>query len=157
VALRIALASDDPSLRNLGMRTWVASVKRLTFDIVLPADVQKIVDQSETDPKPADSPLLNAEWLKTWMRRGFQQTFEFSDVDLLKNTGQIAPIPHHRSDKPEDFTLSGAQLTFSVEIDDNLRCGFRVAPASDLMLRGSASCLINQAVSPRLVVTAPMF
>src|ERR1700728_4808787 len=49
VALRIVFHSDDPNMRALGLRAYIASLHELTFDIELPAQAQRQYDDAQAD------------------------------------------------------------------------------------------------------------
>lgn len=157
VALRAALSSDDPAMRNLAMRTWIAGLKRLNLSVVLPGDLQKQADAALLDPKVGTDFYRRTPWLEAWSRRAFQVSLGFTEVDVAKNTGKVISLPPY-GQQPDEFTISGTQLFITVPLDFHpgpATCHLTLAPTAALVLEGVVACDFNFP-SPQFRVTAPM-
>ena len=157
LAVRTAFASDDPQLRNLAMRTWVAGLKRLTVDILLPSDLQAKVDQAILDPKRDDGLFTSNKWLSAWATKSFQCSLGFTDIDLERNTGKVfSGTDEHGA---TIFTITGTQVFLTVTMYfatmRPLSCVFRLSPSTSMTLQGTVSCDFGFP-SPKLSVSAPM-
>ena len=160
LAIRIAFASDDPQMRGLAMRVWVASLKHLTVDVVLPDEVRKEVDKAlyQSDKKGGETE--QPRWLQVWTGRSLEVSFIFSDGDVAKGSGSVITTPICCNNKPVEFTISGSQLVMSLPVTFPggivPECHFRIEPASNLTLTGSVACQFNFP-SPKLPIAGPMF
>jgi hypothetical protein len=146
VALRTALASDDADLRGLAMRAYVATRQRVTFDIILPATVQKQLDATELDPKARDELATKYRFLVQVLAVAGKFQLEFKDYAFPQDVGTL------RNGLP--FTITGDR--FSVRgtmIPYFPECFLTVAPARTLSFEGTLAC----PDWPKLAVVARIF
>ena len=158
VAMRIAFSSDDPAMRDFAMRVWVAGLKRLTLDVVMPADLQKTVDAAMTDANQS-AELAKIKWLGFWSNRAFQVSFAFSSYDVVKNSGKVYSLPDFTEANQTDFSIIGSQLQIVAAVSSPgsypIQCSFRLSPSAKLSLEGTVSCPYG-GPSPKLLVNGPM-
>ena len=160
LAVRIALASDDPQMRGLAMRVWVGSLKQLTVDVILPADIQKDVDKDAFQLGKKDEKTSQPRWLALWSGRSLEVSFVFSDTDVAKGSGSLMTLPTCCGIRPVEFAISGTQLFVTAPVlfpsVNPVDCHFRMEPATNLTVTGNVSCNFEGA-SPKLPITGPMF
>jgi hypothetical protein len=152
MALRLAFQSDDANLRSLAMRAYIANLKELTFDIVLPAQVEQQYEAVQ------DAPQKSAEFLKTYpyvgalVQLGFKVHLKFLRYNSSEPTGDVQTT----SGAPVPFTISGDRLSARVPVSGWCYIDFR--PSNNMTLLGTMNCEQNGVFRfPRLGLSAPIF
>lgn len=159
-ALRIALASDDPSVRAIALRAYMANLKELRFDVQSPPDIQRQLDAALSgDPERIAGLMTRYPYLKALSRSEYQVHFRLKNYAMSSNTGQ-AEVQNDLT-----FTISGDRVSGKGALfADWVECGFEFQPQmivknSPPVLKGSLQCAQTMGAYfiPRLTITAPMF
>src|ERR1017187_6992916 len=155
-ALKIVFHSDDQSMRALGLRAYIASLKELTFEIQLPAQIQRQYDDAQGDADKTKELSTKFPYLEVLAKSGLLVRIVFSKYDMTKSTG----VADSGSGRPGTFTISGDRLTGSMPTRFlyNPTCNFDFRPATDMSLKGTLTCeAIGVYIFPRFQISAPIF
>jgi hypothetical protein len=161
VALRIVFHSDDPNMRALGLRAYIASLHELTFDIELPAQAQRQYDDAQADDDKMNALLKQHPYLAVFAGFGFRISLDFSKYDMTKTTGVITDSRSQTN--PGAFAVSGDRVAGTFRLSSIVLgsppCSFDFKPTADMVLKGSLSCDASghSIMIPRLSISAPIF
>ena len=151
IAIRTAFASDDPQLKGLAMRAYLATHKNLMFDIALPAALQAQYDSASP---PAMQELFKLyPYSKRLSRAAFKLHFLITEYNFGDNDGAITSYDHdYRAVK---FTVTGAKTaSYLLVVDLDANCFVDFQAAKTLTLDGTLAC---QGEWPKLSISAPAF
>lgn len=154
--LRAAVAGDDANLRALALRAYLATTKQLTFQIELPAILQKEYEQASVSAE-----RLREFSIKNYMaglvaQTGFRFSLAIVESDMSSGSGRWHE-PGAYDKFP--FVVSGDRLTSTVglALGGNLRrCIIDFRPSRDLKLNGLLTCQ-SSSPTPAMKITSPMF
>jgi hypothetical protein len=140
IALKTAFASKDPELRTVALRSYLATVTNLQFDIRDPAEGSE-PSKPGAAQKPASKPDQQIEKLRTVLSRKF--LLQIQEVDL--KTGKFTVYPMNGQVRPRDDTRAegqvvGTRVRTVLNVYGAGQCAIEVSPTSELMLEGTASC-----------------
>jgi hypothetical protein len=159
-ALKIALAADDPSVRAIALRAYMANLKELRFDVQSPPDIQRQLDAALSgDPARIADLVKRYPYLEYVVAAGYEVHFRLKDYAMSSNTGQ-AWVSASNADLT--FAISGDRVSGTGGPFRFAECGFEFQPQmivknSPPVLKGTLQCAHNGYFYPRLTITAPMF
>jgi len=147
VALRIALTGEDRELRGLALRAYLVSRKEITFEVMLPSNIQAQFDASRSDPAAehvfsARNPYVNylaasaSRFQLSFPDYAFEQDRGTAHCDV--NTGQ--------------FAIIGDRLAVKLPLNNWGECYVDFSPKGQ-MFSGTVAC----GSWPKLAITAPSF
>ena len=154
IALRTALSGDDPALRGLATRAYIATTQQVDFDIKLPPAIQKQYDAAEGDQSKLAPILRNVE-VREASAAGFHFRLVFKDYTISQSSGTVAA-----EGADAKFTVSGER--FFTHIPTRFGglgtiCDVEFRPSRDLLLDGTLWCASFGTASPKLIISAAMF
>ena len=143
LATRIAFASDDAELRGLALRAYLATHKELTFDVALPAAVQKQFDTAT----PNTMPDMNKQYpyVAALNNVAFRFKIVIKDYSFGQDTGRVVM-------REAPFTITGEKFSMSLDISYLGTCYVDFSPGRKQNLEGFLAC---QGGWPRLAITSP--
>jgi hypothetical protein len=152
MALRLAFQSDDPNLRSLAMRAYIANLKELSFDIALPDQIAHQYEAVQDDPQKSAEFLRTYPYVGAIAQLGFKVHLKFLRYNSSEPTGDVQTT----SGPPVPFTISGDRLSARIPLIVGCYIDFR--PSNNMTLLGTMNCEQNGAQRfPRLAITAPIF
>jgi hypothetical protein len=158
LALRIVFHSDDPNMRALGVRAYIASLNDITFDVQFPAAVQHQYEEAQGDEDRMNALIKQHPYVGGFISSGLRLRLIFSKYDMTKNTGVLADAKV--VSVPGAFTVSGDRVTGSFTSALNTLgiapCSVDFRPTTEASLRGSLVCDLRSLI-PRLSISAPIF
>jgi hypothetical protein len=156
MALRLAFQSDDANLRSLAMRAYIANLKELTFDILLPDSVERQYEAVQSDPHKTDELFKTFPYMGAIANVGFKVRLTFTRYNSSESTGEVQGYG-----APVSFMISGDRLSARVnEAWGGFAsfCSFDFRPSNNMTLLGTMNCEpFNGARVPRLAISAPIF
>jgi hypothetical protein len=161
-ALRIALASDDASVRAIALRAYMANLKELDFDIQSPPEIQRQLDAAlNSDPDRMQDLFKRYPYLGYLSQNfHFRLHLRFKDYSMSRSTGVVTGGGNY----PETFTVSGDRVSANGSLLWNGPCTFEFQPQSLVrnsppVLKGTLMCSQrdNYTIFPRMTITAPLF
>lgn len=154
-ALRLAFRSDDANLRSLALRAYIANMKELTFDVLVPAQVERQYEAVQDDPSKRDAFFKSYNYIRYLESAGFKAKLVFIRYNSTDSTGAVRDST--RDMDSNVFTISGDRLTTKVRTRFSLACYFDIRPSNDMTLHGTMACEDNNGPFPRLGISAPIF
>jgi hypothetical protein len=156
-ALRIVFHSDDPNMRSLGIRAYVASLKELTFDAQLPPQVQRQYDDAQGETEKLKDIFSRYPYVQILAGSALRIHVVFSKYEITNGAGVAAS-----GAQPGSFTISGDRVSVTTNISfasaGNFNCNFDFRPSAEMIFRGTLACgSINQYVFPKISISAPIF
>ena len=134
IAMRTAFAGDDPDLRALALRGYLAGHKEFTFDITLPPAMQKALDSrtpSNAQELSRQYPMLSV--LSSWSKRVHLELTEFNFAD---SSGQIKAT----ETRPARFAITGDVLSTVLGFAGVGQCYIDFGPTARQTLEGTMAC-----------------
>ncbi len=147
VALRTALSSDDAALRGLAMRAYLATRKEITFDIVLPAPIQKQVDAAQFDQTALQELSRKYDFLRFVLAQSSRFHLTFDDYSFNQDVGTL------ESARKASFSITGDKLSTLVPLIGLGTCYVDFKPTRNLTFEGTMAC----GPWPKLAISAPIF
>lgn len=153
LALRLAFQSDDANLRSLAMRAYIANLKELTFDILLPDEVARQYEAVQNDPRKVAEFYKAYPYVQSLANSGFKAQLTFPGYSRSESTGDIQGGTPGRA----PFTISGDRLSAKVGLPWG-GCYLDFKPSNEMTLRGTMACSANGYIQyPKLGISAPIF
>jgi hypothetical protein len=145
-ALRTAFAGDDKELRGLALRAYLATRKEITFEVMLPPEVQAAYDTSRSDPS-AERAFKQKYPFHTYLT-GSANRFQlgFPDYAFAQDRGTAYSERRNGS-----FTITGERLTTMLPLHNWGQCYVDFAPTRRQAFEGTLAC----GPWPKLAITAP--
>jgi hypothetical protein len=133
-AIRIAVASQDESVRALGFRAYIVAMGSVQFDFLLtPQEKQQIDDRhagrNTLLPRYLDSLFYAGPWVK----------IAFEQPSLTSVRGFVK-----QESNRFEFTMRGERLTFSGPTSfggGSPTCSWDIKPTRELKIAGTLTCL----------------
>jgi hypothetical protein len=176
--LQTAFKSNDPSLRSIGVRAYIASLRELTLNLQLQPDIQRQFDEAQADSEAATKLIKKYPYIDFLEKHGFRLHLAFGEYDMATTRGIISESSLGNSSKGT-FAIARDRLTgmvratvlrlgkaptvFASEINyTTVECGFDVRPAydptEDPTWKGSLSCQNwGNVTIPRIALSSPIF
>jgi hypothetical protein len=160
VALSLAFRSDDPDLRGLAMRAYIASRKEIALDIQLPPELQRKFDEAQADPEKMKTLTAGYPFLNYIAGCAFRVQYAFSKYDMSSNTGVITNPARKEGSSPAPFAISGDRLNATVDTQLGgawSKCSVDFRPTGNTF-RGTLACQawMGDIIFPKLSVSAPI-
>jgi hypothetical protein len=154
LALRLAFQSDDANLRSLAMRAYIANLKEVTFDILLPAQVASQWEAALNDPHKTDELFRAYGYMRFLVGTGFKVHLKFTRYNSAEPTGEVQVS----GGQPAPFTISSDRLSVKADVRDVSQCYLDFRPSNDMTLRGTMACESRSGAHfPKLGISAPLF
>jgi hypothetical protein len=163
IAVRTLVASDDPVMRGLAMRGYIAVTRQLELEVVLPEAQLAVVQQARSAPNGL--PSLRGgphHWLGVLGEQQFRVKLWFERASVLDPGGVVGTVPSlERQRYPHNVTsyvVRGDRITFRLQPwwGAGFVCDFDLRPARDAEIAGVMACIGDRFSSP-VQVAAPMF
>jgi hypothetical protein len=154
LALRLAFQSDDANLRSLAMRAYIANLKEVTFDILLPAQVASQWEAVLNDPHKIDELVRAYGYMGRLATIGFRVHLTFTRYNSAEPTGEVQVS----GGQAAPFTISSDRLSVKAEVRGVGQCYLDFRPSNDMTLRGTMTCEPYGSIHyPKLGISAPIF
>jgi hypothetical protein len=154
LALRLAFQSDDANLRALAMRAYIANLKEVTFDMLLPAQVVRLYEAAQNDPHRTDELFQTYSYLRYLAGAGFKVHLVFTRYNSAEPTGEV----RLNGANAAPFTISGDRLSAKADMPNVKSCYLDFRPSNDMTLRGTMVCEPEGNTRfPKLGISAPLF
>lgn len=147
VAIRTAFASDDPELRELGMRAVLGSAGELTFDVALPADTKRAYDAARGDALKTRQFDREDPYVGFLARQSFRLHLTVTHYEFPQPGGNAEAIQR----RPAPFVIRGSQFSSKMPTPFG-SCYVDFAPTPKATLEGTLACDGNW---PKLTIAAP--
>lgn len=147
VALRTALSSDDADLRGLAMRAYLATRKDITFNVVLPATIQKQFEAAQFDQAALQDLGRKYLFLPTLLSISSKIHLRFKDYAITQDQGSL------ETDRIASFSIMGDRLSSFAYIPAVGFCYIDFAPTRKLTFEGALAC----GPWPKLTISAQVF
>ena len=133
IAMRTAFASDDPDLRAIALRAYLASHKEFTFDVILPPDLQKLVDSATSGTRQE----LNKRYpfLVTLTNYAYKIHLKVTDYKMEENVGGMVA---NAGEAP--FSITGDELSMMITLANIGPCYIDFSPTRKQALEGTIAC-----------------
>jgi len=158
IAIRTAVASDDPVTRGIGMRAYIASTRVLHMEVELPPDVMKVVEELRNTQNGLRSARAPYAYLQSLSMAQFKIDLHFEETDIRAPRGVLFAgmvNPEYRG----DFSVRGDRLTSSLRTRIGpwtYDCSFDIRPTTELNIVGTMKCN-HQEYTRTINLIAPMF
>jgi len=141
IALKTAFASKDPELRSVALRSYLATVTNLQFEIRDPGEGSEPSKPGTAVQKPVSKPDQQIERLRAVLSRRF--LLQIQEVDL--KTGKFTVYAMNGLAKPRDDARSegqvvGTRVRVLLNVYGAGQCAIEASPTSELSLEGTATC-----------------
>ncbi len=167
--LRIAFRGEDPTLKALAFRSYLASTAELSFTTQLPPTIEAQYQSTLDDPERAGDFGKKFPWIGFYAQLGGQVHFTISNYKADTGRG-MATTDYNRAFKVDrdmataPFTVSGDRVTSTLTLYGR-QCALEFRPGTDLQLRGTLLCNggggrrgpDEGSPMPRILVTSPLF
>jgi hypothetical protein len=145
IAIRTAMALDDPQMRALAMRAYVSVVGQVTFDWLYPEAIQKEIDRTNGDEKRiADIRRQNREIMQYYDAYARKVTFLFQDFDLSSSKFQVFSLAGSAEPNKSlggEGRVVGDRLQFRIPVyNGSIPCSVEISPTASLDLAGQMNC-----------------
>jgi hypothetical protein len=129
IAIRSALANDDPDLRALGMQAYISSIQEIVVNYIPDPEDKKLLDRlgAEERRKYIDQ---RGGYLRNLGGFGFVQHFRISDYQINSGSGKIEGSIGRGS-----FRVVGTRMQFKINF-----CNYELSPNRQMKLSGQARC-----------------
>jgi hypothetical protein len=134
IAMRTAFASDDPDLRAIALRGYLAGHKEFTFDIVLPPAMQKAYE--ERTPKTEAELDRTYPQLRTLVAWSQRIHFIVTDYKFGDSSGEMKTTTSGAA----KFNFTGDTVSTVQELSYVGQCYFDFGPTNKQTLDGTMSC-----------------
>jgi len=161
IAMRLAFQSDDVNLRSLAMRSYIAGLKGLTFDILLPPQIQAQFDAIQYDPDLLADFYKKHLYVRYLASHSNQVHLLFSKYTFESNAGSVSEVTVPGSVRA--FTITGDRIATSVDMfffGFTTSCSIEFRPDNDMLFAGTLKCNDTgnaHAIFPKLSITSPIF
>jgi hypothetical protein len=157
-AVRTLVSSDDPVMRGLAMRGYLAATRELSLDVVLPANEMKALEDARAQPNFPNNMGENYHDLRLLNSIAFKFTLTFEGLKISSNIGKVRTFKNNNHELYKtEYIVRGERITFKnyYWIDSRDRsCATELAPTKKALIVGTISC--NGWVRP-IQVEASMF
>jgi hypothetical protein len=154
LAIKAAMNSNDPDLKSVALRGYLASQRDLYLDARLPKEVEAALEQADAKDREA---IVTRRAVAEWRQgTGDRVHVRLEKMDL--KTGRFVAYGMNRLDKTDERTrgdghIVGTRVRMSVGIWGVRRCVIELVPTQTLTLDGSATC-DNM---PRMLLSTQMY
>jgi len=143
------------NLRSLAFRAYIANVKELTLDVLLPAQIARQYEAVQGDSDRDSSFRRTYRFMEYVERNGLQAHLVIAKYRAEDSTGTIQDAGQGA---PAQFTISGDRLIARVSGFAGEMCNYDFRPSSDMTLHGTMSCeAMGDTYFPKLGLTARIF
>jgi hypothetical protein len=154
LAIKAAMAGNDPELRSIALRGYMVSTRDLYLDSRPAPEVQRRVE--DPDAKEQEIATMRSQIAQWRAVTGDRLHVRLDKLDA--RTGRFSAYGMNQLDKLDervrgDGNIVGSRIRMSFAVWNLRRCTVDLAPTSALTLEGSATC-DNM---PRMLLTMPMF
>lgn len=154
LALRLAFKSDDANLRSSAMRAYIANLKGISFDILLPAGMSRQYEAVQGDQHGTEELFKTYPYVRFLAGAGLKIHLTFTRYNSSESTGDLQVLGHGTT---YPFTISGDRLSVNVDPGWSL-CNLEFRPSNDMTLSGIMTCQNhNSDYFPKLGISAPLF
>ena len=155
IAIRTLVSSDDPVLRGMAMRGYIAVTRDLVLEAVLNQAEMKVLTEARAQPdgvRNLHSPYAHLSQMATV---GFKFPLVFEITSIKEPRGKVME-PYYK--QPVNYTVRGDRITFAIAAMSNVsvKCEFELAPKKDATIGGTMTCPHEYFTKP-VIVAAPMF
>lgn len=160
--LQFALVSDDPNVRALAFRAYIASVKQFTFLIQLPPNIQRELDAVSGDPNKFSNEFSRKyPGVYYYAMAGLRFTLRLKEYDLSRNQGTWTDFQEASSNRQYPFTILGSRISSTIGIyfgsSSLSNCAIDFSSTRELKLVGNLACPTSGASTTVVKFEAPMF
>ncbi len=160
LAVRAMIASDDPAVRSIAMRGYIAAARTLVLEVVLAQDELKVLETARAQPNGLSNLRSPNVHLRRLGERQFRFTFEFRETPLRSMTGRVN-LPGYANSSSQSvnalYTVRGERLTFRISpVDGWNECDFELRGTRDANIEGTMACQHQDFQRPVQLI-APMF
>jgi hypothetical protein len=156
IAIRTLVASDDPVLRGMAMRGYIAVTRELVLEVVLSQADMKVLTAARAEQNGISnlrSPYLH---LREMAAVGFKFPFGFEIASIKEPRGKVF-LPSDSRNYNAVYSVRGERITFGIAAAYGwVKCEFDLAPKKDATIVGTFTCPHSSFTGPVNVV-APMF
>lgn len=146
VALRTAFTGDDRELRALALRAYLASRKEITFEVVLPPDVQAAFNAAQSD-RGASQTFNHKYPFHAYLTQAASRfQLGFPDYAFPQDRGTANSEGRNGS-----FVITGDRLTTMLWLHNWGSCYVDFMPTQRQAFEGTLAC----GPWPKLAITAP--
>jgi hypothetical protein len=158
IAVRTLVASDDPVLRGLAMRGYIAVTRELVLQVALSAPEMKALQDARVLPNGVNNIKPPYRHLSELDRVGFKFTFDFEPTSIKEPRGKVVSLANKRDPNAASaYAVRGERITFSASPAYGwARCDFDLAPRKDATIVGTMTCG-HSGLSAPVTLIAPMF
>jgi len=159
IAIRTLIASEDPVLRGIAMRGYIAVTQSIIFDVALPADVMRIVEQSRNSQNPFQGIAPPHSYITLLSFGQFRVSVHFQPTGINSVRGVVAPsAPVAQAAGRTEYVVRGDRITFEMApaFINGVRCSFELRPERNAHIAGTMTCSDRMFTRP-IALIAPMF
>lgn len=156
IAIRTLVASDDPVLRGMAMRGYIAVTRNLVLEVALNQAEMKVLTAARAEPNginKLDSPYRH---LREMAAVGFKFPLGFEISSIKEPRGKVF-LPNDSRNHNAVYSVRGERITFGLSPTSSwIKCEFDLAPKKDATIVGTMTCPHSSFNAP-VTVVAPMF
>ncbi len=147
LAIRHAMAIDDEQLRSLAMRHYVATLDTVSFEWLLPPELDAEMKSADGDRKKEDAVRKSwSRFLSEYEGVAGLLTIGFDELDPLKTSFKAYTLMRQRGPS-EDYSgagrFVGSKMIFrspSRFANNTYQCTYEIRPTDSLELAGIMRC-----------------
>jgi hypothetical protein len=146
IALRTALSGDDKELRGLALRAYLASRKEITFEVIVPPEVQAAFNAAQSDTRASQTFNQKYPFHAYLTREASRFQLGFPDYAFAQDRGTV-----NSGGRNSSFTITGDRLTTMLWLHNWGSCYVDFTPTRRQAFEGTLAC----GPWPKLKITAP--
>ena len=159
IAIRTLVSGDDPVLRGMAMRGYIAVTRQLVLEVALSPQEMKVLQDARTQPDGVRKLRSPNEHLAHLNQLGFKFNFTFEVASIKEPRGKVVATAMAANPsywKP--FAVRGERITYTVQsAGGGPACEFELTPKKDATIVGTMTCPSNSGIGRPIALIARMF
>lgn len=159
LAVRALIVSEDPVLRGMAMRGYIAVTQEIELEVVLSANEMRVLGQARAQPDGVRLIEPPNQHLFLLSLAQFRAKLWFDRSEINDGRGFVQSLPGRitSTNFRTNYVVRGDRITFRLALFENGPvCDFELSPGTDASIDGVIACLDNRFRGP-VQLNARMF
>jgi hypothetical protein len=159
IAIRTLVSGDDPVLRGMAMRGYIAVTRQLVLDVALSPQEMKVLQEARAQPDGVRRLRSPNEHLSHLNQYGFKFNFTFEVPSIKEPRGKVvATSMAGNASYWRAFAVRGERITFTANAaNGGPVCEFELTPKKDTTIAGTMTCPSSSGIGRPIALIARMF